>query len=397
MAGQLAALAGLGALGHLDLQHLGVDQILRRHAETAGGDLLDFRVLLGLVARRILPALAGIRTRTQAVHGDGQRLVRLRRQCAQGHAGAVEAREDSADRFDLLECDAGCVRLQFQKIPQARDRPLIDELGKLLVAVVIARHDRGLQRGDHVRVVHVVLAAVHVLEQPSLFDAFVGVPGARCEVLRIVLQVGEVRPLDAAVGALEAQRDHLVGEADDLEQLGAAVARNRRYAHLGHHLEQPLADSAAVASPQFAPRIGLHIQRALAHQVEQGLIGEVRIDRSRTVADQAGEVMRIARRAGFHQDVALAAQSGCNQPVMHRAGGQQGMDRQLVLDRIAVGKQQHQLAVAHRRLGLIAHRQNRVLEVELAVVLQIDELVRNAGIRQGHDLAQLALRENGRA
>ena len=41
VAGQLAALAGLGALGDLDLQLVGVDQVVHGDAEAAGGDLLD--------------------------------------------------------------------------------------------------------------------------------------------------------------------------------------------------------------------------------------------------------------------------------------------------------------------------------------------------------------------
>ena len=40
-AGQLAALAGLGALDDLDLQLLGPHQVLRGHAEPRGGHLLD--------------------------------------------------------------------------------------------------------------------------------------------------------------------------------------------------------------------------------------------------------------------------------------------------------------------------------------------------------------------
>ena len=39
--GQLAALARLGALRHLDLQVVGVDQVLAGHAEAAAGHLLD--------------------------------------------------------------------------------------------------------------------------------------------------------------------------------------------------------------------------------------------------------------------------------------------------------------------------------------------------------------------
>ena len=41
VARQLTALAGLGALGHLDLNLVGTDQVLGGHAEAAGGDLLD--------------------------------------------------------------------------------------------------------------------------------------------------------------------------------------------------------------------------------------------------------------------------------------------------------------------------------------------------------------------
>ena len=101
--GKLAALAGLRALRDLDLQHLGVDQILRRHAEPSRGDLLDLRVLLRAVARRVLAAFARVRARAEAVHGDGERLMRLGRERAQRHAGAVEAREDRRHRLDFLD------------------------------------------------------------------------------------------------------------------------------------------------------------------------------------------------------------------------------------------------------------------------------------------------------
>ena len=82
VAGQLPAFAGLGALRHLDLHLLGVDEVLAGHAEAARGDLLDraaARVAVGVahVARRILAAFAGIRLSAEAVHRDGQGRVRL--------------------------------------------------------------------------------------------------------------------------------------------------------------------------------------------------------------------------------------------------------------------------------------------------------------------------------
>jgi hypothetical protein len=66
VAGQLAALAGLGALRHLDLQLVGVHQVVRRHAEAARGHLLDRAaapVAVGIAAceaRLVFAALAGV-------------------------------------------------------------------------------------------------------------------------------------------------------------------------------------------------------------------------------------------------------------------------------------------------------------------------------------------------
>ena len=82
LAGQFAAFAGLRALRHLDLQFLRVDEVMARHAEPAGRNLLDggiLRVAVGFqnVTRRILAAFAGVALAADAVHGDGERFVRL--------------------------------------------------------------------------------------------------------------------------------------------------------------------------------------------------------------------------------------------------------------------------------------------------------------------------------
>src|ERR1017187_1057069 len=79
---QLAALTRLGALGHLDLELSGVDEIEAGDAEPAGRDLLDRAVLRVAVPQRhvafgVFAAFAGIALAADAVHGDGERLVRL--------------------------------------------------------------------------------------------------------------------------------------------------------------------------------------------------------------------------------------------------------------------------------------------------------------------------------
>ena len=82
LAGQVAALAGLGALGHLDLNLEGAAQVAARHAKARACHLLDGGVLGVAVgqrglATRILAALARVGASMQAVHGDGHALVCL--------------------------------------------------------------------------------------------------------------------------------------------------------------------------------------------------------------------------------------------------------------------------------------------------------------------------------
>src|SRR3954454_11877029 len=110
VAGQLAALAGLGALGHLDLELVRVDEVVDVDAEATGGDLLDRRaprvaVAVGRVADGVLPALPRVRAAAEAVHGDRERLVRLARERAQRHRARGEAFDDLPGRLDLLEVE----------------------------------------------------------------------------------------------------------------------------------------------------------------------------------------------------------------------------------------------------------------------------------------------------
>src|SRR5690606_15731702 len=72
---QLATLAGLGSLRHLDLQLDRVLQVVDVHAEAAGRDLLDRAVAVVAVGQRreasfLFAAFAGVRTTTEVVHRD---------------------------------------------------------------------------------------------------------------------------------------------------------------------------------------------------------------------------------------------------------------------------------------------------------------------------------------
>src|SRR5690606_23943633 len=105
---ELAALAGLRALGDLDLQLVGVGQIPDGDPEAARCDLLDGRtlgvaVVHGDKADRVFPALAGIGLAAQAVHGDGQRFVALAGDRAKAHRAGGEAFDDLARRLDFIQ------------------------------------------------------------------------------------------------------------------------------------------------------------------------------------------------------------------------------------------------------------------------------------------------------
>src|SRR5262245_36716999 len=110
MARELASLAGLGPLRHLDLHHVGIDQIFRGHAEAARRHLLDLRAHRVAVRQRLEPvgflaAFAGVRFAADAVHGDGKRGMRLAADRAERHGAGREALDDPLGRLDLIDGD----------------------------------------------------------------------------------------------------------------------------------------------------------------------------------------------------------------------------------------------------------------------------------------------------
>ena len=122
VAGELAALARLGALGHLDLQVVGVGEVLRRHAEAPRRHLLDRRAPRRVVqAVGILAALAGVRLGAETVHRHGQRLVRLGGDRSVAHRARREPSHDRGDRLDLLDRDRlALAELELEQPAQRR-------------------------------------------------------------------------------------------------------------------------------------------------------------------------------------------------------------------------------------------------------------------------------------
>ena len=105
---KLAAFARLRALRHLDLQFGRVHQVIRGHAESRRSHLLHRaapRISVGIpfVALFVFAAFAGVRHSADAVHGNGQRLVRFLADRAKGHRAGGEPLHDFLRRLHFLD------------------------------------------------------------------------------------------------------------------------------------------------------------------------------------------------------------------------------------------------------------------------------------------------------
>ncbi len=323
--------------------------------------------------------------------------MRLRRQRAEADGGGVEAREQFAGRGHLVQRYRRGGRHQFQQVAQRRRRPCMHGIAVLLPRTRVTAARRALQGGHHVRVVHVVLAAVHVLQQAADIHALLRIPGLRAQLARIGIQARETGATDARSGIGEAQVDHLRFQADDLEQLRAAVAGHGTDAHLRDDLRQALVDALAVAAADLRLLAALaELEDAAAAQVEQGLVGQVRIHRGGTEAEQAGHVVRIAGGAGLDDQVDVAAQAQAREVVVDGAGGQQGVHHRPPGHRVAVGQQQHHHALAGSLLGLGADALDAGVQAFVLAVGQVEQAVGLHVLVHLQQLAQLALAQHRR-
>ena len=119
---QLTTFTRFSTLGDLDLDLIGVHQILRGDTETAGSDLLDGRaerqpILTRCEASGILATLSGVAASMYLVHGHGHGLVCLLADRAKTHRSGHEATHDGLFRLHLLQGD-GFARLEGEEVTQ---------------------------------------------------------------------------------------------------------------------------------------------------------------------------------------------------------------------------------------------------------------------------------------
>ena len=178
IARQLSALAGLRALRHLNLYLLGIDEIFRRHAEAAGGDLLRLAAQRDAVegfveAVAVLAALARVAARAELVHRQCQGLVRLLADCAERHCARHKAAHQVVLALHLFNGHGhGCLAELEEVAQEYRRRLLVGEAGKILKLLVAAEARSELQGGNGLRVPRVGDAVLAVGELPYVGQEF---------------------------------------------------------------------------------------------------------------------------------------------------------------------------------------------------------------------------------
>ena len=386
LAGQLAALAGLGALRHLDLDLLGRSEVLRRDAKAPRGHLLDLRLqgvalleddvglnavlaearsqrlarLDGRVAVAVLPALAGVRFAADPVHRHCERGVCFGRNRAERHRAGGEALDDLRRGLDLGQRDGlGRVGAELEQAAERHvaARLVVDDLRVFLVRLrrVVAR--RMLQLGDRIRRPHVLFAAHPV-----------GILAARVERVgqhRVVAEGGLVHSnrllgdfehadaLDVGRRAGEVLVDQRARQADRLENLRAGVGHVGGDAHLRHHLAQALADRLDEILDRLVA--GLRVVRPGMHG-QQRFQRKVGMDRLGAVTAEQGEMMHLAGGARFDDEAGTGAQALVGQVLVDRGQREQRRNRDVVGIDLAVRDDDDRVARTHCVFGLRGKR-----------------------------------------
>ena len=195
--------------------------------------------------------------------------------------------------------------------------------------------------------------------------------------------------------------DEIRAQPDRVENLRAAIGLVGRDSHLGHHLEDALADRLDVARNHLV-LVDLFRQLTALVHVEQRVEGEVRVDRFGAVAGETAEMMDFARLAQLHHQPDGRAQALADQVMMHRRGGKQRRNSDAVRPDLAVGQDDDVVAAGDRRLGTITEPVDRAVHACSTFRGGIGDVDRLGvetvlGVADGTDLLQIAIGEDGLA
>mmetsp|Transcript_5879 Transcript_5879/g.18047 ORF Transcript_5879/g.18047 Transcript_5879/m.18047 type:complete len:643 (+) Transcript_5879:3157-5085(+) len=343
VAGQLAALAWLCALRHLDLQLISVGQVVRAHTKPPARNLLDRRpervgLAVGrlLQAPRVLAALAAVGLAAHGVHRERERRVRLEADRPVAHRAGDKALDDRRRRLDLFQRDGLRRALELEQAAQVHllAEPRV-ERRELAVRFAVVCRRRRLQLGERLGVVHVlfgpgagaVVVVAWVGQRERVGRAVGRRPAVRrgVQLKRVCAKLRKADAADARRRAAEALVNDLGADTKRLKDLRALVRRERADAHLGHGLED--ADPNALCK-RLDQVVAAHRRRQAAVLAErkQRLVRQVRARGVGTVRHEQAELLHLAQLAALHHDAHARALLQLDERMVHTAGRQQRAD-----------------------------------------------------------------------
>ena len=381
---QLAALAGLGALGDLDLELFGASEVGGGDAEPARGDLLDRRIATlpirtGLVPRRILATLPGVGRSSCPLDADRQNLVRLGRQGADAHGAHDQATHDVPGRFDLV--DGNCAptngRTDLEAI--ANDGRLLPGDGRAIGGKARSRQCPGRAR------CHQFLDGCHDLRGEQVSLAVRAKPGqARVRQARLArrrrccharggrpiqrscwlepaeLARGQCLEVDRAFpaeGRREAARHDLGREIEGLEEGAADVRGNRADAHAGERLAQ----AALERIEQVPDRLDRRQLLRTAHPGELGRDpdGQPWMGGARAGREDHCQRMHVEDVGCIGDDVGPAPEARVGEGRVDRPDREDRRDRHALQVERSIRDDQDRGAAARRRDRLLGQSRER--------------------------------------
>ena len=146
---------------------------------------------------------------------------------------------------------------------------------------------------------------------------------ARTGASDLALELGEADAADRRRRADEAEVDHLLREPERVEDLRAAVGGDVGDPHLGHDLQHAVLDRRAEAPLRLGRRRPVAADLVRGGERRDRLEREPRADRLGAVAEQAGDVVCLARLVGLDDERRSERRPARDQALVDGADGEQ--------------------------------------------------------------------------
>ena len=305
---------------------------------------------------------------------------------------------------------AGRIDAADPQQPAQREQPgglVVDQPGVVAEDVLAAAAGGVLElehglRAEQVRLAlapPLVLAAG--LQPPVRQAAAAGREGPLVPEADLGGQLGEAHPAQRRGGPGEAGLDDLGAEPDGLEDLRAGIRGDGGHAHLGHDLEQALAQR--LDQPLLGQGRADIAEHAAAGQLGHGVQGQVGAHGGGAVPDEQREVMAFAGVARLDDQPDPGPGPLPDQVMVHRSGQQQAGDRRqaVVIGCAAVGQHDEPSAVGYSLRDLAADLRQPAAQAGPARrdgVAAVDHVGGEAGhvavVVDVHDLGQVGLADH---